>query len=116
MASPRDVTPHDDEIAVLDAHGVGGLYLEYGLPFDDLFRRERLEKIDVAFVAHLCGDDVGPHDRLVTARRDPAALGHKARVDHDKGLLSMILLASGGSSSLCAVRTSGSGRTGSRKN
>src|SRR3984893_24349 len=52
------------------------LVLKYGLCFTDLYDREGLVSIDRAFVAHLAQTDVGLHDRLITARRDPYAIEH----------------------------------------
>ena len=50
------------------------LVLKHGLCFADLYDREGLVSIDRAFVAHLAQTDVGLHDRLMTARRDPDAI------------------------------------------
>ena len=44
-------------------------------------RRDGLVKLDAAFVAHLQAADVALHNRLMTARRDPAALERKAESD-----------------------------------
>ena len=52
------------------------LVLEHGLGFADLYDREGLVRLDRAFVDHLAETDVGLHDRLMTARRDPDALEH----------------------------------------
>src|SRR5476651_796578 len=54
------------------------LALKHGLAFDDLYRRDGLARIDVAFVAHLRGADVELHNRLLTARREADALEGKA--------------------------------------
>ncbi len=51
------------------------LTLPFGLAFADLYDRDGLTRVDRAFVAHLASADVGLHDRLMTARRDPEALG-----------------------------------------
>jgi NADPH-dependent glutamate synthase beta subunit-like oxidoreductase/NAD(P)H-flavin reductase len=47
------------------------LVLEHGLTFADLYEREGLIRLDQAFVAHLAEADIGLHERLVTARRNP---------------------------------------------
>ena len=57
------------------------LTLRHGLAFEDLYRREGLERIDGLFVEHLKATDVALHNRLVTARRDPDALDRKAESD-----------------------------------
>ncbi|HKF72603.1 MAG TPA: FAD-dependent oxidoreductase [Stellaceae bacterium] len=54
------------------------LQLKHGLAFEDLYRRDGLARLDTAFVAWLASTDADLHNRLVTARRDPAALDHKA--------------------------------------
>ena len=51
--------------------------LKHGLAFDDLYRRDGLARIDTLFVAHLQASDVALYNRLLTARRDPDALGDK---------------------------------------
>src|SRR5690242_832231 len=50
------------------------LVLQHGLSFADLYDRDGLVRLDRAFVAHLADGDVGLHDRLMTARRDPDAI------------------------------------------
>jgi NADPH-dependent glutamate synthase beta subunit-like oxidoreductase/NAD(P)H-flavin reductase len=50
------------------------LVVQHGLSFADLYDREGLVRLDRAFVAHLAESDVGLHDRLMTARRDPDAV------------------------------------------
>ena len=50
------------------------LSLQHGLPFADLYDRDGLVRLDRAFVAHLSESDIGLHDRLMTARRDPDAI------------------------------------------
>src|SRR6266481_9926453 len=50
------------------------LVLTHGLSFADLYDHEGLVRLDRAFVAHLAQTDVGLHDRLMTARRDPDAI------------------------------------------
>src|SRR5581483_10149557 len=57
------------------------LALKHGLEFPDLYRRDGLVRLDAAFIAHLAASDVALHNRLVTARRDPAALDRKAESD-----------------------------------
>jgi NADPH-dependent glutamate synthase beta subunit-like oxidoreductase/NAD(P)H-flavin reductase len=47
------------------------LVLKHELSFADLYDHEGLVRLDRAFVAHLAETDVGLHDRLMTARRDP---------------------------------------------
>jgi NADPH-dependent glutamate synthase beta subunit-like oxidoreductase/NAD(P)H-flavin reductase len=50
------------------------LVLRHGLNFEDLYRRDGLERLDAAFVAHLQAADTALFNRLMAARRDPAAL------------------------------------------
>src|SRR5438270_8775513 len=50
------------------------LSLQHGLSFADLHDRDGLVRLDRAFVAHLSETDIGLHDRLMTARRDPDAV------------------------------------------
>jgi NADPH-dependent glutamate synthase beta subunit-like oxidoreductase/NAD(P)H-flavin reductase len=50
------------------------LVLEHGLCFADIYDREGLVRVDRAFVAHLAEADVGLHDRLMAARREPDAV------------------------------------------
>jgi NADPH-dependent glutamate synthase beta subunit-like oxidoreductase/NAD(P)H-flavin reductase len=57
------------------------LALKHGLAFEDLYDRDGLVRLDVAFIAWLAAADVALHDRLVTARRDPDALERKAESD-----------------------------------
>ncbi|HWG79216.1 MAG TPA: FAD-dependent oxidoreductase, partial [Stellaceae bacterium] len=57
------------------------LVLRHGLAFEDLYARDGLVKLDAHFIAHLQAADVGLYNRLVTARRDPAALERKAEAD-----------------------------------
>jgi NADPH-dependent glutamate synthase beta subunit-like oxidoreductase/NAD(P)H-flavin reductase len=57
------------------------LVLRHGLAFEDLYRREGLVRLDAAFIDHLRESDVELHNRLVTARRDPAALARKDESD-----------------------------------
>jgi len=57
------------------------LALKHGLTFDALWTRAGLSALDAAFIAHLSAADVTLHDRLVTARRDPAALAAKDESD-----------------------------------
>ncbi|MBV8651034.1 MAG: pyridine nucleotide-disulfide oxidoreductase, partial [Alphaproteobacteria bacterium] len=52
--------------------------LKHGIAFDDLYRRDGLARIDALFVAHLQASDVALYNRLMTARRDPDAVGGKA--------------------------------------
>jgi NADPH-dependent glutamate synthase beta subunit-like oxidoreductase/NAD(P)H-flavin reductase len=47
------------------------LALKHGLAFADLYDREGLVRLDRAFVASLVETDIGLHDRLMAARRDP---------------------------------------------
>jgi hypothetical protein len=47
---------------------------KHGLSFADLYDSKGLVRLDRAFVAHLAQTDVGLHDRLMTARRDPDAI------------------------------------------
>jgi NADPH-dependent glutamate synthase beta subunit-like oxidoreductase/NAD(P)H-flavin reductase len=53
------------------------LALRHGLRFEDLYRRDGLEKLDAAFVAHVQGRDVDLFNRLMAGRRDPGALEAK---------------------------------------
>jgi NADPH-dependent glutamate synthase beta subunit-like oxidoreductase/NAD(P)H-flavin reductase len=57
------------------------LALQHGLAFEDLYRRDGLVRLDAAFVAFLAAADVGLHDRLMMARRDPGSLEPKAESD-----------------------------------
>jgi hypothetical protein len=50
------------------------LVLKHGLCFADLYDREGLVCLDRAFVAHLTRTDIGLHDRLMAARRNPEAI------------------------------------------
>ncbi len=47
------------------------LVLQHGFSFADLYDRDGLVRLDRAFVAHLAETDIGLHDRLMAARRDP---------------------------------------------
>ena len=47
------------------------LSLRHGLSFADLYDRDGLVGLDRAFVSHLAETDIGLHDRLMAARRDP---------------------------------------------
>ncbi|MEO8557508.1 MAG: FAD-dependent oxidoreductase [Rhodospirillales bacterium] len=53
------------------------LVLKHGLTFADLYDRAGLVRLDVAFVAKLRDNDVELHNRLMTARSNPAALEKK---------------------------------------
>src|SRR6202047_5368219 len=57
------------------------LVLQHGLSFADLYDRDGLVRLDRAFVAHLAETDLGLHDRLMTARRDPDAIERQAESD-----------------------------------
>ena len=50
------------------------LFLQHGLSFADLYDRDGLVRLDRAFVSHVAETDIGLHDRLMTARRDPDAV------------------------------------------
>ena len=50
------------------------LVLNRGFCFADLYDRDGLVRLDRAFIAHLAEAEVGLHDRLMTARRDPGAI------------------------------------------
>ncbi|HEX3418485.1 MAG TPA: pyridine nucleotide-disulfide oxidoreductase, partial [Stellaceae bacterium] len=50
------------------------LVLQHGLSFADLYDGDGLVRLDRAFVSHLAATDIGLHDRLMTARRDPDAV------------------------------------------
>src|SRR5215469_14323511 len=50
------------------------LILKHGFSFADLYDREGLVRLDRDFVAHLAATDIGLRDRLMAARRDPAAV------------------------------------------
>ncbi len=54
------------------------LALRHGLRFTDLYRRDGLERLDAAFVAHIQARDVDLFNRLMSGRRDPVALEPKA--------------------------------------
>src|SRR5215467_14501116 len=47
------------------------LALRHGFSFADLYDRDGLTRLDQAFVAHLNETDVGVHNRLMAARREP---------------------------------------------
>ncbi len=47
------------------------LVLQHEFSFADLYDRDGLVRLDRAFVAHLAETDIGLHDRLMAARRDP---------------------------------------------
>jgi NADPH-dependent glutamate synthase beta subunit-like oxidoreductase/NAD(P)H-flavin reductase len=53
------------------------LALRHGLSFADLYRRDGLERLDAAFVAHVQRTDVDLFNRLMAGRRDPGALEAK---------------------------------------
>jgi hypothetical protein len=55
------------------------LALRHGLSFADLYDREGLVRLDRAFVAYLAAGEIELHNRLMAARRDPAALA-----EHDE--------------------------------
>ncbi len=54
------------------------LALRHGLKFADLYRRDGLERLDAAFVAHVQGHAVDLFNRLMSGRRNPAGLEAKA--------------------------------------
>jgi NADPH-dependent glutamate synthase beta subunit-like oxidoreductase/NAD(P)H-flavin reductase len=54
------------------------LALRHGLNFADLYRRDGLERLDAAFVAHVEARDTDLFNRLMAGRRDPGALEAKA--------------------------------------
>jgi NADPH-dependent glutamate synthase beta subunit-like oxidoreductase/NAD(P)H-flavin reductase len=54
------------------------LALRHGLSFEDLYRREGLERLDAAFAAHIERRDLDLFNRLMTGRRDPGEVGAKA--------------------------------------
>jgi NADPH-dependent glutamate synthase beta subunit-like oxidoreductase/NAD(P)H-flavin reductase len=62
------------------------LVLEHGLTFADLYDREGLIRLDQAFVAHLAETEIGLHERLMTARRDPDVIG---RLDESNLLIDL---------------------------
>jgi NADPH-dependent glutamate synthase beta subunit-like oxidoreductase/NAD(P)H-flavin reductase len=62
------------------------LVLEHGLVFADLYDREGLIRLDQAFVAHLAETEIGLHERLMTARRDPDVIG---RLDESNLLIDL---------------------------
>ncbi|MGH7125700.1 MAG: pyridine nucleotide-disulfide oxidoreductase, partial [Stellaceae bacterium] len=55
------------------------LQLKHDLAFEDLYRRDGLVRLDAAFISWLASVGLELHNRLVTARRDPDALDHKAQ-------------------------------------
>ncbi len=60
---------------------MASLALKPGLDFADLWSRDGLVRLGAAFVPHLAAGDAALHARLVTARRDPAALERKDESD-----------------------------------
>ncbi len=50
------------------------LILRHDVAFEELYRRDGLVRLDAAFIRHLGGVDVALHNRLMAARRAPAAL------------------------------------------
>jgi NADPH-dependent glutamate synthase beta subunit-like oxidoreductase/NAD(P)H-flavin reductase len=54
------------------------LALRHGLSFADLYRRDGLERLDAAFVAHVQARDVDLFNRFMAGRREPGALEAKA--------------------------------------
>src|SRR6185437_3542485 len=77
MSGPR----HDRRPVWRKVAQMTDLVLRHGLAFEDLYARDGLVKLDAHFIAHLQAADVGLYNRLVTARRDPAALERKAEAD-----------------------------------
>jgi NADPH-dependent glutamate synthase beta subunit-like oxidoreductase/NAD(P)H-flavin reductase len=57
--------------------GASALSLKFGFVFEDLYRREGLERIDATFLEMLKASSPDLHDRLSAARRDPTALASK---------------------------------------
>jgi len=57
------------------------LRLAHGLDFEDLYRREGLERLDRAFLAWLNGRDADLQARLLAGRADPEGLDRKAEGD-----------------------------------
>jgi NADPH-dependent glutamate synthase beta subunit-like oxidoreductase/NAD(P)H-flavin reductase len=57
------------------------LVLRHGLSFSDLYDRDGIVRLDQAFIAHLADGDVALHDRLVTARNEPDAIGRQTESD-----------------------------------
>jgi len=55
--------------------------LRHDLAFEDLYRRDGLVRLDAAFVRHLGEVDVELHNRLMAARREPAALDRATESD-----------------------------------
>src|SRR5271166_1417350 len=55
--------------------------LGFGIAFDDLYSREGLLRIDQRFCAYLAASDAGLHERLLTARANPASLPAKEHSD-----------------------------------
>src|SRR5471030_1702751 len=53
------------------------LALQHGLEFEDQYRRDGLIRLDAAFIRHLREADVGLHNQLLAARRDPSAVEPK---------------------------------------
>jgi len=53
------------------------LALRHGLSFPDLYRRDGLERLDAAFVAHVETTDTALFNRLMAGRRDPEGLEAK---------------------------------------
>ncbi len=57
--------------------GASPLSLKFGFGFDDLYRRDGLERLDAQFLEILAGSSPSLHDRLTAARLDPSALEAK---------------------------------------
>ena len=57
------------------------LALAFGLSFEDLHRREGLERVDLAFTQFLAEADATLRDRLVAARARTLHLDYKAEAD-----------------------------------
>jgi hypothetical protein len=57
--------------------GHSPLSLKFDFLFEDLYRRDGLERIDKTFLETLRASSADLHDRLVAVRADPASLSEK---------------------------------------
>jgi len=73
------------ELVQLSRHGKSlhssHLSLGFGFTFEDLYDRAGLVRLDEVFLGHLNANDAALHERLVNARKNPAALAHKDQSD-----------------------------------
>jgi NADPH-dependent glutamate synthase beta subunit-like oxidoreductase/NAD(P)H-flavin reductase len=57
--------------------GHSSLSMKFGFLFEELYRRDGLERLDTTFLEMLRTSSPGLHDRLLAAREDPTALADK---------------------------------------